>query len=305
MDPYKVLGVSKNATSDEIKSAYKRLTLKYHPDRHLNKSEVEREKMSKMFQEVKLSYDILSNPEKRSNYDKYGNADGPMGGPGGMGGFNFGGFDFSSMGGSRSNFHFSSTMGDDIFDTFFNFAGGPGRRTKSKEPPVVEIPLKCTLEELFTGCTKKLKIKRKLIRHGITESIIEVQIKPGYKKGTKFTFSGQGDQLPDGSFQDIKIILEEKEDLNFVRNGNDLEMKLDIPFKDLLRGFTRQIYLPGKRIYQLTEKDITKIGGWNIIPGRGMPFSKDPSKIGDLKIMITTDMPFLTQTQKNKLINIL
>ncbi|HOB64962.1 MAG TPA: DnaJ domain-containing protein, partial [Clostridia bacterium] len=87
---YEILGVSKDASADEIKSAYRKLAKKYHPDLYTNATESQKAEAEKKFKEVQYAYDVLSDPQKKAAYDQYGSEDGPMGGGGfsqGFGGF--------------------------------------------------------------------------------------------------------------------------------------------------------------------------------------------------------------------------
>ena len=144
-DYYEVLGVSKGASEDEIKKAYKKLARKYHPDMNPGDKEAEEK-----FKEAAEAYDVLSNPDKRARYDQFG-FDGPdMGG--GAGGNPFGGMDFSGMGG----------MGD-IFDQLFN--GGMGgsaqaRRNAPRQGNDVRYELRLTFEEAAKGCHKSVEFYR-------------------------------------------------------------------------------------------------------------------------------------------------
>jgi DnaJ-class molecular chaperone len=297
-DYYKTLGLDNKATQEQIKSSYNKLTLKYHPDRHANKGEAEKQKYSKMFQEVREAYEILSDPKKRESYDRFGTVNGENAG---FEGFNFQGFD---LGGFTKGFKFTQGFDEGVFDQFsrftqrdFNMEGFGRGKPKPKERPAVEFTLQCTLDELYSGCNKKLKLKRTLLGRGVTENIIEIKVKPGYKKGTKFTFPEQGDQIDEETFQDIRIILDEKPDRHFVRNGNDLEAEMEIHLKELIKGFSRVINLPGGRTHTLSNKDVSKIGEWICIPRKGMPFSKDPERKGDLKIRVISPLPLLSFSQ--------
>lgn len=139
-DYYEVLGVEKGATDAQIKSAFRKLAIKYHPDKNQGDKEAE-----KKFQEINEAYQVLSDPQKRSNYDQFGTAD--FNGAGG--GFD-GGFDFSGMGGFG-----------DIFDTIF---GGGGSSSRRRNGPVqgddLEYNLSLTFEEAIFGCTKEISITR-------------------------------------------------------------------------------------------------------------------------------------------------
>ncbi len=149
-DYYKILGVSKNATQEEIKKAYKKMAVKYHPDKNQNSKEAE-----KKFKEINAAYEALGDPEKRKMYDQFGE-DGLKGNPfqGGSGGFSG---DFSDIFGSGG-------FGDlgDIFGDIFG--GGSRGRSRRKSAPrqggdlLVNITL--SFEEAFKGVTKKIRVSR-------------------------------------------------------------------------------------------------------------------------------------------------
>ena len=142
-DYYEVLGVDKSASDDDIKKAYRKLAMKYHPDRNPDDKEAEQK-----FKEVGEAYSVLSDPEKKSKYDQFGHSafDGSGGyGQGGFGGFDFGGFD----------------MGD-IFSSFFG-GGSAGRQSRANAPiPGDDIGMRVMLsfEEAVFGCKKEIKYAR-------------------------------------------------------------------------------------------------------------------------------------------------
>ncbi len=140
---YDVLGVSKNATADEIKSAYRKLAKQYHPD--LNQGNVD---ASEKFKEISEAYEVLSDATKKSNYDNYGSANGPNpndffggAGGGGFGGFNFGGF-------------------EDIFNIFGNFGGAKNAQSNAIHGDDVTVKLTLSFEEAVFGVTKNINVGR-------------------------------------------------------------------------------------------------------------------------------------------------
>lgn len=150
-DYYEVLGVDKGASVDEIKKAYRKAAIKFHPDKNPGDTEAENN-----FKEAAEAYDILSNPEKKSRYDQFGHAGTDPGAGGGYGGgFGGGGFGGFSM--------------DDIFDRFGDIFGGHfggfgggrgGSRERVNRGGDLRVKVKLTLEEIVKGSTKKLKINK-------------------------------------------------------------------------------------------------------------------------------------------------
>lgn len=149
-DFYEVLGVSKTASQDDIKKAYRALAMKYHPDRNPNDKSAEEK-----FKEVQEAYSILSDAQKRKQYDQFGHA------AEGMGGFG-GGAGYQDMGDIFKQ-HFGEQGFEDIFSTIFGTGGGAGRRKKTPEPTPqrgldLEKNITITLEEAFKGIKKDITI---------------------------------------------------------------------------------------------------------------------------------------------------
>jgi len=151
-DYYDILGVSKSASAEEIKKAYRKLAIKYHPDKNPDDKEAEEK-----FKEAAEAYDVLSNPEKKGRYDQFGHA--------GMGGQGFGGGGFSM---DDIFSQFGDVFGDEsIFGSFFG--GGGGRRGGSRRTvgSNIRIKLKLTLPEMRNGVEKKVKYKRMVAAEGV------------------------------------------------------------------------------------------------------------------------------------------
>jgi DnaJ family protein B protein 4 len=341
-DYYKILGVSKTADEDEMKKAYRKLALKWHPDRH---KEADKETAEQKFKEVNEAYEVLSDKNKRQIYDAYGeeglkgvppegNAGAgrefhgfpsgfPGGFPGGLGGFG-GGF----PGSSGTSFTFTSTGGpggfqptdpNSIFREFFSNTGasdeddffahlGFGAREKPKKEVTHHIAL--SLEELYKGTTKKLKIKRTIIDGSTrtpvqTEETLSFEVRPGLKAGAKVRFPNKGDELPSGETQDIVIIVDEKPHPVFKRAGDNLEMEMPLTLEEALCGFKKTIETLDGRKLAITSKSIVTPDTRQVFKGEGMP-TKEPGRKGDLVVKYTVRFPTrLTDSQKEELRRIL
>ncbi len=150
-DYYEVLGVDKNASEDDIKKAYRKIAIKYHPDRNPGNKEAEEK-----FKEAAEAYDVLHDPQKRQQYDQFG-FDGPQG-MGGFGGFSSGGFSMDDI---------FSMFGDVFggrggFSGFGGFGGGQ-RQTTQHRGSDLRLKVRLTLQEVSTGVTKKFKVKKDVI----------------------------------------------------------------------------------------------------------------------------------------------
>lgn len=148
-DYYEVLGLKKGASDDEIKKAYRKMAIKYHPDRNLNNKEEAEARMK----EINEAYDVLKDPQKKAQYDQFGHDAFTAGGGGGGG---FGGFGGFGGGG------FSGGFGDfgDIFDTFFGGGRSQARRNGPEQGADLRIDIELTFEEAAFGVEKELKVPR-------------------------------------------------------------------------------------------------------------------------------------------------
>ncbi|KAK7432529.1 Molecular chaperone (DnaJ superfamily) [Neonectria magnoliae] len=189
------------------------------------------------------------------------------------------------------------------------FGAEPRNREATPEVTTVERPLPLTLEELYNGVTKKMKIKRKTYddsgKRVQSDQILEVPIKPGLKKGSKIKFNGVGDQV-EGGRQDLHFILEEKEHPLYKREDNDLVHTVSLDLKEALTGWRRTVTtIDGKQL-NLEKAGPTQPNGEERYPGLGMPISKKPGQRGDFVIKYKIIFPTsLTAAQKQKLREIL
>lgn len=239
---------------------------------------------------------------------------GTPGGSGGSGGNPFHSFNANDAFNIFSQFTQSEGLGSDDDDIFssprsggpFGFGGGfsqPGRQARRGSPPrektSVTVKLPLTLEDLYNGATKKMKIRRRNASGVSEEKILNISVKPGWKAGTKITYPNEGDHQPDGSTQDVIFVIEEKPHSRFKRKDNDLEMELRLSFKEALTGFSKIIEtLDGKKI-KVENKSPINPGHVIVYPGHGMPISKRPGQKGDLIITVKVGFPTtLTAAQK-------
>ncbi|XP_055345816.1 dnaJ homolog subfamily B member 4-like [Paramacrobiotus metropolitanus] len=322
-DFYKVLGIQKNASDDEIKKAYRKMALKYHPDK--NKAPEAEAK----FKEIAEAFEVLSDPKKKEIYDKYGEEGlkgGIPGGPDGAGGFPgggmhyefhgdpreifsrffggsdpFGGLFGGGMGGGRRGFTTFGGMDDDVemddgggMGAFGGF-GGPQMRQQRRQDAPIQHELQVALEDIFKGCTKKMKISRKVaspdgqVRK--EEKVLTIDIKPGWKAGTKITFPKEGDQMPGTVPADVVFVVKDKPHNVFKREGHDIVCTVKLPLRDALCGTTLQVpSIEGPKIpVPLTE--VTKPHTVKKFPQKGLPIPKQPGKRGDLVIKFDIVFP--------------
>jgi len=364
-DYYKILGVSKGASDDELKKAYRKLALKYHPDK--NQSPGAEDK----FKEIGEAYDVLSDPRKRQIYDQLGEeglkggagmssgAGGPSAGGGGGGMPNFGqpggggNFSYSYHGDPRATFAqffgtsdpFSSFFGGgggqgrhedmdvDINDLLGSFGGGvPGGRPmgggghRSQHPghhhhnrrkqaraqdPTIEKEIFVPLEEIKTGVEKKMKISRKVYGEDgsarTEDKVLKINVKPGWKSGTKITFSKEGDQVPGKIPADIAFIIRDAPHKIFTRDGANLKYTYKIPLRESLCGTVLQIpTLEGTKVGINCTGEIVKPNMTKRLQGYGLPFPKEPSKRGDIIVSFEVMFPEkLSQSSKDILYDVL
>ncbi|NWW24336.1 DJB13 protein, partial [Falcunculus frontatus] len=297
LDYYAVLELDRGATTDDIKKAYRKLALKYHPLKCKEPSGLKR------FQLLAEAYDVLSDPMKKGIYDKFGE-EGLKGGiplelasgnPWSVG------YVFHNnpekvfrefFGGDNPFAEFFSEDGSEVLLPF----GGPrGRGALRRDPPIVR-DLYVSLEDLFHGCTKKIKISRRVMNEDgqtstIRDKILTIDVQPGWKRGTRITFEKEGDQGPNIIPADITFVVQEKPHPKFKRIDNNLLYVATIPLGKALTGCTLDVWTLDGRLLNIPINDIVHPKYYKMVPGEGMPLLQDPQQKGDLYIYFDICFP--------------
>ncbi len=278
-DFYEILGVDKSATPEEIKKAYRKVAIKYHPDKNPDNPEAEDK-----FKEAAEAYEVLSNPEKRERYNRFGHA-----------GMNGGGFSGGGMNMEDIFSQFGDIFGGGSpFDSFF---GGGGTRRRQRKGSNLRIKLKLNLEEIAHGVEKKIKVNRMVKADGVTfktcstcqgsgqvrkavntmlgqmvststcptcngsgqlidhrppgvdssglvpkEEVISIKIPAGVSDGMQLSMSGKGNEAPGGGpAGDLLILVEEHHEGPLKREGNNVVFDLYISFIDAALGTSVEV----------------------------------------------------------------
>ncbi|XP_064842879.1 dnaJ homolog subfamily B member 1-like isoform X2 [Oncorhynchus masou masou] len=201
----------------------------------------------------------------------------------------FAAFGMGGMPGGMGGFHQHQR-------SFKSRPGGPhGGREKKKDSPVVH-ELKVSLEEVFSGCTKKMKISRKRLNpDGCSmrseDKILTVDIKRGWKEGTKITFPREGDETPTNIPADVVFVVKDKPHPVFRRDGSDIIYPARVSLRDALCGCTVSAPTLDGRTVTVTSRDVVKPGMKKRIVGEGLPLSKCPEKRGDMVLEFVVKFP--------------
>ncbi|KAM6292271.1 dnaJ homolog subfamily B member 13-like [Porphyrio hochstetteri] len=307
-DYYAVLGLDRGAADADIKKAYRELALKYHPLKCKEPWAPER------FRQLAEAYDVLSDPMKKGIYDKFGE-EGLKGGiPLELGAENpwSAGYVFHNNPDRVFREFFG---GDNPFAEFFDkdglelllpFGGLRGRGAMKQDPPIVRN-LYLSLEELFHGCTKMMKISRRVMNEdgqtsSIRDKILPVAVQPGWKQGTRITFEKEGDQGPNIIPSDITFVVQEKLHPRFKRVKDNLIYVTTIPLGKALVGCTVDVKTLDGRLLNIPINDIVDPKYCKVVPGEGMPLLQDPRRKGDLLIHFNVCFPKSLTPEKKLLL---
>ena len=318
-DYYEVLGVQKNANADEIKKAYRKAAIKYHPDKNPGDKEAEDK-----FKEAAEAYDVLSNEEKRARYDQYGHAG--MSGAGGAGGFG-GGF-----GGGFSMDDIFSQFGD-IFGGHFGggFGGSRGGRAVNRGSDI-RVRIKLTLAEIAEGTTKKIKVNKDVVcdkcggsgaKDASSYSTCTTCNGTGYVvtvqntffgrmqsqsqcpnchgEGMALTVSGKGNAARRGGINgDLIVVIEEERDPELVRDGNNLIHNLNITVVTAILGGEVEVpTIEGKAKIKIAPG--THSGKVLRLRGKGLPDVNGYGR-GDILVVVDITIPTSLTSEEKELV---
>jgi curved DNA-binding protein len=288
-DYYKIIGVDKSATQDEINKAYRKLALKYHPDKNPDDKQAEEK-----FKELSEAYEVLKDPEKRKKYD--------------MLGANW--KQYQHAGGSNANDWFRNFQGtqhgdsyqftgsfEDIFgrsggfsDFFNSFFGGGGQGAESpfgstfraKKGSDYEAAFRITLEDAFHGNEKEFTIDGRKIR---------IKIRPGIEEGKKLRLKKQGAEAPGGGERgDLYLTIHIDKHPLFERKDNDLYYDLDVDVATAVLGGSKTLStIDGKKVRVKIPAE-TDSGTTLRIKGMGMRMPESSAR-GDLLVRVNIVTP--------------
>lgn len=288
-DYYQILGLPRNASTEEIRKAYRKLAMQYHPDHNPGNTQSE-----DRFKEINEAYQVLNDPQKRAHYDRVGSAYSNWQQRGGQGGFDWGRWAGETPGGTRVEYEdLNDLFGGEggLFSEFFRtiFGGGMGTAgtQTSRAAPGYQQQVEISLEDAFNGKTLELQAdgRRK-----------QVRIPPGVRTGSKVRVAGAG---PNGT--DLYLIVQVKENENFERKGNDLytNAKVNI-FTAVLGGEAEVETMSGK--VKLTIPAGTQPEQVFRVAGRGMPQLKSPNTRGDLFVRLKVEIPRYLSSKQRELL---
>lgn len=291
-DYYKILGIEKNATPEEIKKAFRKQAFKYHPDKNKGNQAAEEQ-----FKAVNEANSVLIDPKKRKLYDQYGDqweqlqhagaaGNGPQGArrPGGR------------QQAPPFSFDASDFEDDDRFEDLFSqfFGGAQGRRGRAAMPRKgadLEAEVKISMEEAFSGITRMLSLEGKQY---------PLNLKKGVRDGQQFRLPGKGQPgAAGGKNGDLLVNIRLQPHPRYIRTGNDLRCKQTVDLVTAVLGGKIPVQtMHGAKI--MTLKAGTQYGAVLRMRGLGMPLYDQPDSFGDLYVEIQVNIPSqLTDAERN------
>ncbi len=279
-DYYKILGVSRTATPNEIKTVYRRLARKYHPDVNPGDQAAEAR-----FKEINEAYEVLADLEKRKRYDMFGS--------------NWrrtGSFDeaFRQSGGQTANFGDFFGGGGVGFSDFFEmlFGGGPDSRTRTASSAAADVEenLEVSLAEVLIGGHRVFTIRVPSRDGSIRQRRINVKIPPGVRDGKRLRIAGEGSVRSDGSRGDLFLRVRTAQDPKFERDGDDLVTDVRVELAEAMLG--SEVSIPTLDDSPLTMRipPETRDGARLRLRGQGLPRA-DTGVRGDMLVRVRVQLP--------------
>ena len=290
-DYYKILGISKNASTEEVKKAYRKLAIKYHPDKNKGDKTAE-----DRFKEINEANEVLSDPEKRKKYDTFGEDWRHYQATGGQESQ----FDWSKYtrqrGGRQEpsgdegfgNFEFRDVFGGQGASDFFEmlFGRGPtagaGRRSSTRKGQDAEAELPISLEDAYHGATKLFELNGQTIRIRINPGVEDKQVLRLAGKGSSGSRGGQ----PGDLYLSIKVLPHPE----FERKGNDLYRDLPVPLYTAVLGGKVEVNTL-KGTVKVDIQPGTQNGQTLRLAGLGMPLYSEQERFGDLYVKTLVQIP--------------
>uniref|UniRef100_A0A1A8CE32 DnaJ homolog subfamily B member 13 n=1 Tax=Nothobranchius kadleci TaxID=1051664 RepID=A0A1A8CE32_NOTKA len=302
---YDTLEINRNATDAEINQAYRRLAPKFHPSRNSQPGSVER------FAQLGEAYDVLSDARKKAIYDHFGEEGLKDGAPA----------EFCTDGAWTPKYAYHGNPeqtfrqffgGDNPFADFLTIesplqlCGLHPEVVKVQDSPI-ERDIFLSLDDLYLGCIKKIQLSRMVINEDgqsseIQEKILTIEVKRGWKEGTRIIFPKEGDQGLNRVPADIVFTVRQKSHPLFVRRNNDLIYKTQISLMMALTGFSVNVPTLDGRLLSIPINDIVHPTYEKVVAGEGMPLPQDPSQRGNLVLTFDTQFPKMLSAERRHLI---
>src|SRR3989344_1932803 len=268
-DYYKILGVNKNASEEEIKKAFRKLAHVHHPDKSGGNEA--------KFKEASEAYSVLSDKKKRAQYDAFGSVGG---GGTGTGGFRSAGFDPSGFGFDFSGFGNAGFDTGDLGDILSSIFGG--RRVRRGRDIAVDIEL--SFQESIFGVDRKVVINSKFVK----QKEVSISVPPGIDDGQMIRLSGHGETLEGGVPGDLYVKVHVRKHPYLRKEGYNLLMDLEVKLTEVLLGVEKVIHtLDGEITLKVPAG--TKHATILCVKGRGVPMGNN--KRGDLYTRISVQIP--------------
>ncbi len=299
-DYYKILGVERKASQDEIKKAYRKLAMKYHPDRNPGNKAAEDK-----FKEINEANEVLADPQKRARYDQLGADYSSWQQRGQPGNFNWEQWTTGQRGGQTVDMRdFEGIFGTGFSDFFTQIFGGMGgmggaggmpqsrtRRRVPAQPQALETPVTITFDEAYHGAERMVEVDGRRL---------QVKIPPGAQNGTRVRMANAGPAAPTGQRSDLYLVVSVVPDGRFDQQGSDLTTDVSIDLVSAVLGGQVKVPTPGGEVV-LTIPAGTQPSQKFRLAGRGMPLLKNPSQHGDLFARVSIQIPKQLTAQQRAL----